>query len=374
MKLAIDPKLLADLVTWAARAIPLRPTVPALSGLLLEADSDQLTVSAFDYDVSARGTAAADVAEPGKILLPGRMLADVAKALPTTAFADIAATDTEATLVCGRSDYNLRTLPAGDYPSLPTPPGPAGTIDADALTAAVAQVHPATSNDDTLPMLTGIKLDTDGGRLTLAATDRYRIAVTDTSWTPDTSAWAGDQYRGDNPGISALIPGRHLHDIVKGIGHGQVSIGLNDTMAAFTTGDRQTTVRLLDEQFIDYRARLGLDTSITATVDAAALAAAVKRVALVADRKAAAIRLHFTAGEVTVRAGGDDIGRGNEALDADLEGNPIEIAFQSQYLLDVLGAIDGPAYIGMNEPSTPALFSSHGAVHQQVVMALRLTS
>lgn len=372
MKLAIDPKLLADLVAWAARAIPLRPTVPALSGLLLEASDDKLIVSAFDYDISARGHAAADVAEPGRILLPGRMLAEVARALPTASFVDIAATDTEATLACGRSDYSLRLLPVGDYPTLPEPPAPAGSIDADALTAAVNQVHPATSNDDTLPMLTGIRLDTDGETFTLAATDRYRIAVTDTTWTPDTSAWAGDQHRGDNPNISALIPGRHLHDIAKGIGHGQVSIGLNDKMAAFTTADRQTTVRLIDEQFIDYRARLQYEASITATVDAATLAAAVKRVALIADRKTTAIRLHFTNSEVTVRAGDDDIGRGNEALDCTLTGDPIEIAFQSQYLLDVLGAIDGQASIGMTGESKPALFSSTDASHQQVVMALRL--
>lgn len=361
MKLSIDPKLLADTVTWAARTLPLRPTVPCLAGLLLEADGDTLTVSAFDYDVSARATIPCEIAEPGRVLLPGRMLAEVAKALPTKSFVDVAATDTDATLVCGRSDFTLRTLPVADYPALPAPPEPAGTIDADALAGAVAQVYPATSSDDTLPMLTGIKFDTDGETLTLAATDRYRIACTDTTWTPDTET-----------ALSALIPGRHLHDVVKGLSHGPITIGLANGMAAFTSGDRQTTVRLLENEFIDYRARVTYDADITATVDAAGLAAAVKRVALVADRTATAIRLHFTNGEVTVRAGDDDIGRGNETLECALDGGPIEIAFQSSFLLDALGAIDGQASIGMTTDAKPALFSSHGGVHQHLVMALRL--
>lgn len=375
MKLTIDPKLLAYLVASTARALPQRPSVPALAGLLLEAADDQLTVSAFDYDISARGTAAADVAEPGRILLPGRLLAEVARALPSESFADITATGTEATIRCGRYDAALLLLPVDDYPTLPQAPEPAGTIDADLLTAAVQQVHPATSNDDTLPMLTGIRFDFDieNARLTLAATDRYRIAVTDTAWTPDTSAWAGDQHRGDNPGISALIPGRHLHDITKGLGHGPVTIAVNDRLAAFTTDTQQTTVRLLENQFIDYRARTSYDATTTAAVDAAALAAAVKRVGLVADRKTTAIRLAFTVGEVTVRAGGGDIGRGNETVECTLDGDPVEIAFQSNFLLDALNAIDGQATIGMTGDAKPALFSSHGGVHQQLVMALRLS-
>lgn len=371
MKLSIDPKLLAETAAWAARTIPNRPTLPVLAGLLLEADNDQLTVSAFDYDASARATITCDVAEPGKILIPGRMLAEVTKALPDRSFADLAAIDNEATITCGNLNYNLRLLPVGDYPKLPEPPQPAGAIDADHLTAAVAQVYPATSNNDAKPMLTGIRLDADGERLTLAATDQYRIAVTDTTWTPDPSAWAGDQYRGDSPSVSALILGRHLNDIVKGIGHGLVQIGFNESMAAFTGDNRTSTVRLLDNQFIDYRARVEVDATITVTIDAPTLAAAVKRVALVADRTTTAIRLAFTTDEVTVRAGGDDIGRGNETLDCALAGDPIEIAFQSQYLLDALNAIDGQASIGMTGPTSAALFSSADGSHRHLAMSLR---
>lgn len=360
MKLTIDPKALAYTVAWTARALPLRPVVPVLSGLLLEAGDDQLTVSAFDYDTSARITIACEVAEPGRIVVPGRLLAEVAKSLPDRLLVDLTATDTEATIRSGRSDFTLRLLPADDYPALPEPPAPAGTIDAAALAAAVAQVAPATSNNDTLPMLTGIRLDTDGERLTLAATDRYRIAVTDTTWQPVAAP------------LGALIPGKHLADIVKGLTHGQIGIGIDNGMAALTTADRTATCRLLDEQYIDYRARTAMEAAITATVDAPALAAAVKRVALVADRKTGtAVRLAFTANEVTVRAGGDDIGRGNEVLDCTLDGDPVEIAFQSPFLLDALGALGGKAAIGITGATKPALFSSEDGSHKQLVMALR---
>jgi DNA polymerase-3 subunit beta len=363
MKLTIAPGTLANAVAWAARTLPARPSVPVLAGLLIEVAADgNVAVSAFDYDMSATATIDADtVAEPGKILLPGRILAEVTKALPDRSMAELAATDSECTITCGRSDFTLRLMPVDDYPNLPEPPATVGTIDAAALAAAVNQVHPAVGRDDTLPMLTGIRLDTDGEQFTLAATDRYRIAVTDTTWQP-----VGDTT------LNAVIPGRHLHDITKGIGHGPVTIGLNEAMAAFTTADRTTTLRLPENQFIDYRARTTLNPAHTATVDASTLAAAVKRVALVADRKTAGIRLHFTDGEVTVRAGGDDIGRGNETVGCELAGDPIEIAFQSTYLLDALGAIDGQARIGMTGPVKPALFTSQDGNHKQLAMSLRL--
>jgi DNA polymerase-3 subunit beta len=210
-------------------------------------------------------------------------------------------------------------------------------------------------------MLTGIRLDTAGQQLTLAATDRYRIAVTDTTWQPATDT-----------NLSAHIPGRHLHDTVKGLGHGTVTIGLNDQLAAFTTPDRQTTVRLLDDQFIDYRARVTLDASTIAVVDAATLAAAVKRVAIVAERSTA-IRLAFTDGQVRVQAGAADVGRGGDTVDCTLAGPPIDIAFQSQFLLDALGACTGPARIGMTGEVKPALFTDEASGFKCLVMSLRLS-
>ncbi|WP_433516466.1 DNA polymerase III subunit beta [Nonomuraea sp. CA-143628] len=359
MKLSIDPKLLAGTVTAAARSLPQRPVIPVLSGLLLEAADDRITVSAFDYDIAHRSHAAADVAEPGRVLLPGRVLAEVAKSLPTGVFVEVTATDTEATLTCGRSEFVLPTLPADDFPALPEPPEPAGTVDGDVFVTAIHQVVTACSTDDTLPMLTGIRVDADGDTLTLAATDRYRIALRDLSWRPASAS-----------SIGKLVPGRILHDIARDLGHGPVTLAFNDQLAAFTTDTRQSTIRLLDEEYIDYRRRLGIDTPIVARVNAPALVDAVKRVALVAERNTT-IRLSFTAGEVLVQAGGADIGRGSDVVACELDGD-IEIAFQSKYLLDALNAIDGQADIGMTEPHQPALITSEDGAYRNLTMAVRV--
>lgn len=361
MKLTIDPKLLAELVAWAARAVPARPNIPALSGLLLEAgDNDTLTASAFDYDVSVRGHITADVAEPGRILLPGRVLAEIGRALPTSSYAQLAANNSEAVLTCGTAEYTLPLLPVDDYPTLPQPPAPVGSINGEHLAAAINQTYPACSNDDTLPMLTAIRINTNGDQLTLAATDRYRIAVTDTTWTPTSGG-----------PIGVCLPGRHLHDIGRALGGGDVTLAVNDTLAAFTTDSRATTVRLLDDQFIPYRERVDGNQPIVATVDAAALAAAVKRVAIVAERNTA-IRLAFTNNQVQVRAGSADIGRGGDTVDCALAGEPIDIAFQSAFLLDGL-AVDGTVTIGMEAPHKPALISSEDGSYKYLAMSLRLT-
>ncbi|MDP4501025.1 DNA polymerase III subunit beta [Nonomuraea turcica] len=362
MKLTIEPRLLADTVAWAARALPNRPVVPVLAGLLLEADGDQVTISAFDYDVSSRATIPADVAEPGRIVLPGRLLAELTKTLPDRAMLDLAATGAEATLTYTGGEFGILTLPADDYPALPEPPAPAGSIDAGELATAVNQVHVACSSDDTLPMLTAIRLDTDGDQLTVAATDRYRIAVRDTTWQPIT----------DTP-IGVCIPGRTLHDITRALGAGTVDLAFNDGMAAFTNGGRQTTVRLLDDQFIDYQARTVLDANTTATINPRHLADAVKRVALVGDRTTP-IRLTFTPDEVLVQAA-SETGRGSQTADCTLDGDPIEIAFQASFLTDALTAVQGEqAAFGMTGPHRPALITGDGDAYRYLVMALRTTS
>ncbi|GAA2990416.1 DNA polymerase III subunit beta [Streptosporangium longisporum] len=364
MKLTIPHDALADAITWTAHALPQRPSVPVLAGLLLTAGEDELTVAAFDYDTSRRITVGADVAEPGRVLLPGRVLAEVVKALPRQPV-ELTLSGNEATITCGSARFDLLTMPVDDYPTLPEPPAPIGTVDASTLAAAVSQVAPAAGRDDALPMLTGIRLDADGGQFNLAATDRYRIAARELDWEPAETEPAG-----------ALIPGRALADIAKHLPAGPVTIGLTDGLASLTGGGRTTTIRLLDPKFIDYRARLNPgDHTIWAEVDTAPLLAAIKRVVLVAERNTA-VRLAWADGEVLVQAGGGDMGRGAETVPADLDGAPLEIAFQPQFLLDGLAGVEGGrARIGMTSPAKPALILPVGdnPTYRYLVMALRLS-
>src|SRR5579875_3530841 len=138
MRFRIERDALGEAVAWVARALPSRPVIPVLSGLLLEA-SDRLVLSCFDYDVSARFEVDADVLEPGTELVPGRLLAEVTRGLPggTVEFA----TEPDAVaLSCGAAEFTLVKLPVEDYPFLPALPAPAGTVDAGQFAAAVAQV------------------------------------------------------------------------------------------------------------------------------------------------------------------------------------------------------------------------------------------
>jgi DNA polymerase-3 subunit beta len=337
--------------------------VPVLSGLLLEA-GDELSLSAFDYDVSAKATIDADVAEQGSVLIPGRLLAEISRSLPADDV-EIVTEGPEAVLTCGSAEFGLVTMPVEDFPTMPTMPPSIGAIGGGVFASAVAQVAPAASRDDTLPMLTGIRVDIEGESVAMAATDRYRIAARDFTWRPT----------GPDLAVSAMVPARVLVEIAKSLRGGEVSVAMGDGVAGFESVGRSTTVRLLDEQFIDYRSRLTNDWSIRADVAVAPFVNAIKRVALVAERNTA-IRLSFTQGQVLIQAGGGDIGRGTEVVECELRGDDIQIAFQSQFLLDGLVGIETElARINLESPTRPALIQEVSGDAQPafryLVMSLR---
>jgi len=365
VKIRVNRDVLADAVAWAARVLPSRPVTPVLSGLLLEA-GEELSLSAFDYDVSARALVDADVAEAGRMLIPGRLLAEISRSLPADDV-EIVTEGAEAVLTCGSAEFGLITMPVEDFPTMPTMPPSIGAIGGGVFASAVGQVAPASSRDDTLPMLTGIRIDIEGETVTMAATDRYRIAARDLAWrpvTPDVS-------------VSAMVPARVLVEVARSLRGGEVAVALGDGVAGFESTGRHTTVRLLDEQFIDYRARLTSDWSIRADVRVAPFVAAIKRVALVAERNTA-IRLSFSRGQVLIQAGGGDIGRGTEVVECELRGDDIQIAFQSQFLLDGLTGIESDlARLNMESPTRPALIQDVPGdaepAFRYLVMSLRLS-
>ena len=361
MKLTINHDVLADAVTWTARALPQRPSVPVLAGLLLSADDGALTMSAHDYDISARCHVDADIAEPGRALISGRILAEIIKALPHKPV-QLSLTGSEVTITCGPAEFALLTMPADDYPSLPAIPDAAGTIDASVLRDAINQVTPAAGKDGTLAMLTGVRVDITGDRMVLAATDRYRLAARTLTWQPE------------KPDITAgiLIPATTLHDLAKGLHPGPATIGLTDALASVTNDGRTTTTRLLDPDFPKYEKFFEGNFSATAVADSGALAAVIKRVAVIAERNTP-VRLAFTTGAVRVHAGSGDIGRGSEELPVDYDGQPLEIAFNPPYILDALAAFrSSHVHLRMQTPVKPAVLTAEGDPgYQHLVMPLR---
>ncbi|WP_106850189.1 DNA polymerase III subunit beta [Blastococcus sp. Marseille-P5729] len=331
MKFQVERQALADAVSWVARGLPQRPPMPVLAGILLVVDSDTLTVSSFDYEVSTQMKIDAAVDTAGKTLVSGRLLADITKALPNRPV-EISTDGSRVLLRCGTSKFSLPSLPVDDYPALPQLPELAGTVDADEFARVVGTVAVAAGRDETLPMLTGVRVEIEGDTLTFAATDRYRLAVREMTWEPA------------KPGQSTavLVPAKMLSDTAKTLaGTGRVDISLSDSadgLIGFSGGDRHTTTRLLDPDFPPFRKLLPTESQSTADIETPALVEAVRRVALVAER-GTPVQLAFEEGTVTLTVAGDDEGSAEESLPTDLSGDPIRIGFNPHYLLDGLGAV-----------------------------------
>jgi DNA polymerase III subunit beta len=359
MKFRVEHDALADAVAWVARALPSRPVVPVLSGLRLAA-ADGLTLSCFDYELAATAEVAAEVAEPGTALVPGRLLAEIVRSLPGQP-AEFAADGDMVSLTCGSAEFALVSLPLAEYPELPPTPPVAGTIDGGELAAAVAQVLPAASRDDTLPMLTGICLDISGESMSLVATDRYRLAVRELRWEPA------------DPGVRAiaLVPARTLMDAARTMTAGEpVPVSFTPAsepgpadagpqpvsgMISFASRGRRLTGRLIGGEFIRYQSRFPDSFGCRAEVPAASFIEAVRRVSLVADR-ASPVQLSFGQGQVVVEAHTEGRARAVETVTASFTGDEPVISFNPHYLLDGLtaaAAAGGPARPPAGPEETP---------------------
>jgi len=381
MKFRVERDALADAVSWAARSLASRPTLPVLAGLLLRVEGDQLSVSGFDLEASTEIELEVAAGADGQALVSGRLLADITRALPPHPV-DVTVEGSRLTIACGSARFTLPTMPVDDYPKLPAMPTTAGTVNGAEFAAAVAQVAVAAGRDDTLPMLTGVRLEIDGDKLTLAATDRYRLAVRELGWTPANPSAAD---------VQVLVPARTLADAAKSLAHSEtLTIALSGGGAgstgegiigfAGTTNGRsaRATTRLLDATFPPYRSLLPSEWASAAEIAVPGLVEAVKRVALVTDRNAP-VRLEFGDGSVALTAGGDDEGRAEEQLEVAFEGESITTAFNPQFLLDGLGALStGTARMQFTSSTKPVVLrpgegtAGDGVDYTYLIMPVRL--
>lgn len=369
MKFRIERDVLADAVTWAARALPSRPTIPVLAALRLEADADVVRVAGYDHTIFGEVSFDADVADPGVVLVSGRLLADITRSLPPRSI-DLVAEAGRVSLTCGSSRFTLQSLPVEDYPVLPQLPPTVGRIAGAHLAEAVGQVAVAAGKDDMLPVLTGVRIEIDGDSLTLAATDRYRLAVRELRWEPTTP----------NSSAVALVPSRALADTAKTFGTDDVEIGLGDGgLFGLATSDRRSTTVLLDGEFPKYKTLFPSESATVARVGTAALVESVKRVALVTDRHSP-VRLSFDVDEVRLEAASGEDAAAVESLPAQLSGDGLTIGFNPHYLLDGLGALDtSVAVLSFTHPSKPVVLQgassmddAAGPDYRYLLMPVRL--
>ncbi|KHO20296.1 DNA polymerase III subunit beta [Mycolicibacterium setense] len=342
----------ADAVAWVARNLPTRPTIPVLAGVLLTGTDDGLTISGFDYEVSAEVRVSAEIASPGSVLVSGRLLSDITKALPAKPV-ELSVEGTRVALTCGSARFSLPTLAVEDYPALPSLPEETGVVSSDLFAEAIGQVAVAAGRDDTLPMLTGIRVEISGESVVLAATDRFRLAVRELTW--ETSATDVE--------AAVLVPAKTLAEAAKaGTDGNQVhlSLGSGDTVGkdgllGIRSNGKRSTTRLLDAEFPKFRQLLPSEHTAVATIGVAELTEAIKRVALVADR-GAQIRMEFGDDALRLSAGADDVGRAEEDLPVEFAGDPLTIAFNPTYLTDGLSSLHSDRVtFGFTTPSRPAV-------------------
>ncbi|WP_433546674.1 DNA polymerase III subunit beta [Streptomyces sp. CA-294286] len=375
MKIRVERDVLAEAVAWTARSLPARPPVPVLAGLLLKAEEGALSLSGFDYEVSARVSVDAEIEEDGTVLVSGRLLADICRALPNRPV-EISTDGVRATVACGSSRFTLHTLPVEEYPALPQMPSATGTVPGEVFASAAAQVAIAAGRDDTLPVLTGVRIEIEGETVTLASTDRYRFAVREFLWKPE------------DPDASAvaLVPAKTLLDTAKSLTSGDtVTIALSGSgsgegLIGFEGAGRRTTTRLLEGDLPKYRTLFPTEFNSVAVIETAPFVEAVKRVALVAERNTP-VRLTFEQGVLILEAGSSDDAQAVERVDASLDGDDISIAFNPTFLLDGLSAIDSPvAQLSFTTSTKPALLSGRPAVdaeaddaYKYLIMPVRLS-
>lgn len=349
MKFTVEQSALTDGVNWVSRSLSTRPIKTELLGIVIDATSAEVMLSGSDLETSSKAFFKADISSPGKVLVPGKLLAEISRSLPNKPIT-ITLDGSRVLVTSGSAKFTLPTLSISEYPSLPELPETTGVVASDLFATAVAQVAIAAGKDDSLPTLTGVHIEINEDTVTLAATDRYRLAVREFTWQPTT------------PGLSttSLLRGRTIADAAKSLtGSKNVSLSFapntsNDRLAGFAGEGKSMTSRMLDGTFPPYRHLLPQEVTTTAIIEVAPFLESVRRVALVTD-KTVPLRLEFADNTVSLEAGAGEEAQATEAIEILINGEPISIAFNPIFLADGLQAV-GTSFVqisftGSNKPA-----------------------
>jgi DNA polymerase-3 subunit beta len=348
MKFVVERDSLVDAVNWVSKSISNRPITTALLGIVIDA-SEEIILCGSDLETSAKAKFKAEVSQKGKVLVPGRLLAEISRSLPAKPVSFVLE-GTRVLVSAGSAKFTLPTLPLSEYPTLPELPAASGSLNSDLFATAVNQVAVAAGKDDSLPTLTGVFIEINKNQITLAATDRYRLAVRELTWSAQDA----------NIETTSLLRARTLADAAKSlIGSTQVTIALapattNEKLVGFISEGKTMTSRVLDGSFPPFRHLLPSESTADAIIEVAPFLDSVRRVALVTD-KTVPLRLNFSNNTLQLEAGTGDEAQASEKLDINYKGEDINIAFNPTYLTDGLTAINTAfvhiSFTGANKPA-----------------------
>ncbi|MDH6277861.1 DNA polymerase-3 subunit beta [Aurantimicrobium minutum] len=348
MKFQVNRDVLSEAVSFAVKMLPARTTLPILSGVLIEASTEGLVFSSFDYEVSTQTKVAATVETPGRVLVSGRLLAEIANRLPN-APVTFESVESRIQVSCGSANFTLLSMPVEEYPTIPQVDGETGVLPAEEFSSAVSQVAVAASRDDVTPVITGVQLEITGNSLSLVATDRYRVAIRDIPW----------ESTGTVADITALVPARTIQEIGKTFGHsGNISISITNKddreLIAFTADNKTVTSLLIKGNFPPVKRLFPEKVENYAVVNTAELIEATRRVKLVVEREAA-LRFTFANNGLTLEAIGGEQAQASETIDAVISGPDVVVSLKPDFLLDGLGAVHSEfTRIGFTSVENPA--------------------
>src|SRR5213082_1114518 len=346
-----------------ARAVSTRTSVQILSGILLEAQGSELRLAATDMELSLRATVQAQVEGDGAIVLPGKTLADIARLLPSDEVTiEHKPAEAVAHITSGSASYTLHMYNPEDFPRLPEL-GAVQTfsVDRESLLETITRVARAASRDESRPVLTGILVSFTGGKIVMAATDSYRLAVKETDLA------------GSTPELEAIVPSRALQELARIATSGDaVEVGVHENQVVFATDGVWLTTRRIDGQFPNYRQLLPEQFEHELTLPRAELLEVVRRAAVMIQR-ATPLQLRFADGELTVLARTHDVGESQESMPVGFSGDTLEIGFNADFLRDGLESVDGDdVRLKLISPLRPAVIQGEGDDFTYLVMPIRL--
>jgi DNA polymerase III subunit beta len=362
LKLTCSREDFVSRLAVVSRAVSTRSSVQILAGVLLRAEGGELHLAATDMELSLRTSLDAQVDVEGPVVVPGRLLADLARLLPEPEL-QIEHRPDEGTvhITCGAASYRLHTYSAEDFPRLPEiEASQIFTVDSEALLETVAQVSRSASRDESRPVLTGILARFEAGKLVMAATDSYRLAVKETDLPGSTQE------------LEAIIPARALTELTRIAGDAELEVGVQENQVAFRTVDAVLTTRRIDGQFPNVKQLLPEQFEHVVTMPRTELLEVVRRVSVMAQRNSP-LRLRFAEGELEVSAQTQDVGEAKESLPAPFSGDPLEIGFNPEFLRDGIESVQSDdVRLKLISPLRPGLIQGEGDDYSYLIMPIRL--
>jgi len=362
MKIVCSRDELVQKLGVVSRAVSTRGTVQVLSGILFQAQGDTLSLAATDMELSLRATLDAKIEGDGAVVVPGKLLTDLARLLPESEVTiEYRPEEGVVQIACGAASYRLNTYSAEDFPRLPDVDAQLHKIDRVALLETIDRVARSASRDESRPVLTGILVRFEAGKLVMAATDSYRLSVKET--VLEQAA----------PELEAIIPARALQELGRLAGSADtIELGVHENHVVFGTADAWLTTRRIDGQFPNVRQLVPETFDVEVTIPRAELLDVVRRVSVLAQRNSP-LRLRFAEGELTVSAQTQDVGEAKESLPVPYAGEEFVIGFNADFLRDGVESIPSDALrLRLISPLRPAVMQDDEAGFTYLIMPIRL--